>query len=524
MTKQSSPRLEHLVLLHGWGNDSRCWQPLLKCLNTSLPVTAIDLPGFGTNANLSWPDDEKLLQQLEQQLPHNCLLIGWSLGGMLAVKLAARAAHKITALVTIATNSRFIGSTASPGMAAATFCRFSRAFNTDAGAAWQQFCGLQAHGDKAMRKLLKQLKQWQPIAITPAWTQALEALARWDNRALLATSTLPSLHVFGQRDALIPIAATEQLRELGATVEIVDEAGHAPHISFPERVAQAITGIVSSITASTESGKQVTAFDKAAVARSFGRAAASYDGAAHLQRAVCRQLLREAENHWQPRRILDLGSGTGYGSQLLQRAFPAAQIIALDIAAEMLAFARNKRPVANGYIAADAEQLPLASGSIDLVFSSLALQWCYQLPQLFREIRRVMATNGRALIATLGPGTLRELEQSWAQVDNAVHVNRFLPADNWQSAARANGFNVAMLGEQRVMHCANTLNLMRDLKNIGAHNINHAAAKGLSSRNKLQQLKAAYESLRTAAGLPATYQVIYLNLSKDEAKGSIAAQ
>ncbi|MFC6981221.1 malonyl-ACP O-methyltransferase BioC [Microbulbifer taiwanensis] len=255
-------------------------------------------------------------------------------------------------------------------------------------------------------------------------------------------------------------------------------------------------------------------FDKSAVARSFGRAAQNYDSAAHLQRAVCRQLLSEADSVRAPKTILDLGSGTGYGSELLRRRFPQARIIALDLAEGMLQFARSERPVADFHIAADAEQLPLADGSVDLVFSSMALQWCYRLPQLFAELNRVLADGGRCLVATLGPGTLSELKDSWSRVDDGVHVNRFLSRSEWISAAAASGLPGELRIEERVLHFDSVRELMRELKSVGAHNVNRDAGRGLMVRGKLRRLAEAYEPLRSAAGLPASYEVIYLKLAQ----------
>lgn len=513
--------IANLVFIHGWGGDRRLWQPLLEQLQAqlALPVQTLDLPGFGSRAADPWPQDTQLFDQIYAQLPEDCLLIGHSLGGMLAAQLAARPAQaKIRGLITIAANASFVQCDDWPGMSGATFDGFLRQMTRDAEITWQQFCGLQARGDSEMRPLLRQLKQWRPQAFNGGFLQALACLGRWDNRALLGRLPIPALHLLGAGDALVPAAAAEELLRLGAHAEVLPDCGHAPHISQPERIAARILQFLhAQRRGNSDADASGATFDKTAVARSFGRAAASYDAAAHLQRAVCRQLLDTVDRNWQPRRILDLGSGTGYGSELLRQRFPRAEIIALDLAEGMLQFARSVRPVADAYIAADAEQLPLASGSVDLVFSSMALQWCYDLPQLFAELRRVTASGGRQLIATLGPGTLRELKESWAQVDRDVHVNRFLPQKEWLEAAAKAGLKAAVHREERVLHFDTSLQLMRELKNIGAHNVNRGAGQGLMSRARLRRLAAAYEPLRTGAGLPASYEIYYLDLKSASA-------
>ncbi|WP_346838644.1 malonyl-ACP O-methyltransferase BioC [Microbulbifer sp. SAOS-129_SWC] len=500
--------IEHLVLLHGWGGDARLWQPLVAALDGALPVTLLELPGFGDRAGEPWPGDDALLQSLYQQLPGNCLLLGHSLGGMLAARLAAQPGQdKIRALMTIAANGSFVQRGDWPGMEAQVFADFCQSMRAAPEATWEKFCGLQARGDRAMRSVLKQLKGWRPSAMGAAWGQALDCLGRFDNRETLPTISVPALHLFGDRDALVPAAAAQRLRAQGVAVEVLAGCGHAPQLSCPELVAEKIRDLAAAPRAGD------APFAKNAVAQSFGRAAASYDAAAHLQRAVCRQLLDGAEGNPAPQRILDLGSGTGYGSALLRRRFPQAQIIALDLAEGMLQYARAERPHADAYIAADAEQLPLADGSVDLVFSSMALQWCYRLPQLFAELRRVLADGGRCLVATLGPGTLAELKQSWAQVDDGIHVNRFLPQRDWQRAAAASGLCGDWQIETRVLHFEDVRRLMRELKSVGAHNVNRDAGRGLTGRAKLRRLAQAYESLRGEAGLPVSYEVIYLALA-----------
>ncbi|WP_105102358.1 malonyl-ACP O-methyltransferase BioC [Microbulbifer pacificus] len=505
----------NLALIHGWGGDSRCWSPLLNEMkNFSGQVVSIDLPGFGARAQDSWPDTETLLAQLEAQLPQDCLLLGWSLGGMLATQLAA-VSKKVRGLVTIATNARFVAQRDWPGMEAEMFAEFCRLQRAQPEKNWSRFCGLEARGDAEMRGLLKTLKSWQPLSIPDSWSDALDCLGDLDNREILAGFAVPALHIFGEGDALVPVTAAEQIEHAGGKVKIIASAGHCPHLSRPLEIVTLLREFSESLS------HQAAPLKKSSVARAFGRAAASYDAAAHLQRAVCRDLLSRAGEHWSPKRILDLGSGTGYGGELLRKRFPEAEIIALDLAPEMLAYALTHRPVCNGYVAADAEQLPLADKSIDLVFSSFALQWCYRLPQLFAEIRRVMAPGAHALISTLVPGTLYELQDSWATVDSDVHVNRFLPAEEWGEACESNGLEYIASVEQRVLHFDSVKSLMRELKSIGAHNVNRAAGKGLLSREKLRRFTDTYEQKRTGAGLPATYQVLYLQLV--QRKGEIAA-
>ncbi|WP_444912003.1 malonyl-ACP O-methyltransferase BioC [Microbulbifer sp. PAAF003] len=511
-------RVEHLVFLHGWGGSADLWQPLIESLarRTELQLHCIELPGFATQGAEDWPPLEALLQKLYQQLPPSCVLVGHSLGGMLAVRLASIAKQdKVLGLVTIAANACFVERDGWPGMAESTFKAFFDAFTSSPESTWERFCSLQARGDSSMRSLLKDLKAQKPQINSDAWRGALCCLAELDNRQYLEHLSVPALHLFGDRDALVPIEAARSIEACGGTVKVIPETGHLPHCTKADIVAEYLFELLESI-----GNPPADPFDKAAVARSFTRAAQGYDDCAHLQRAVCRQLLAQADDSCAPRMILDLGSGTGFGTELLRRHFPQSQIIALDLAEGMLKFARTQRPEADGYIVADAEQLPLAAGSIDLVFSSMALQWCYRLPQLFAELQRILAPEGRCLVATLGPKTLVELKQSWAQVDGGVHVNQFLPAEQWREAALHSDLSGLVTDELRLLHFDSLRQLMRELKGVGAHNINRAADKGMTGRRKLQHLSVAYENKREERGLPVTYEVIYMNLTACRAKKS----
>lgn len=260
-----------------------------------------------------------------------------------------------------------------------------------------------------------------------------------------------------------------------------------------------------------------SAIDKARVAASFSRCAASYDSVAQLQRDIGQQLIDQLPAS-APTRLLDLGSGTGYFGQLLRQRYPQSPLLSLDIAAGMLAYAREQRPLDNAHwLCGDAEHLPLADDSIELIFSSLAIQWCQHPGQLFAELARVLKPGGCALLATLGPETLTELRQAWAAVDDYVHVNRFVGAEALQQAMPA-GLSVERFDEQRRVLCYPQLRqLTHELKHLGAHNMNQGQPTGLTGRQRMLALKQAYEQFRDDKGLlPATYQVYYLILRKED--------
>ncbi len=504
----------NLVLLHGWGGDSRTWQPLLPALEKIARVTALDLPGFGGSSVLETFSLESLLEKIAAQLPDGSVILGWSLGAMLGVQLAARYPDKVRALIALAANAKFVASNDYPtAMPDVVNRKFNLSFAQDAQASLKFFYGLMAQGDNAERQLLKSLRKLMPEAVTDNWLPALELLRDLDNRAALAELRQPVLHLLADKDALVPVAAASAIAAINSVHKliVIAQASHAVHWSQPEKVAAEIEQFLR------KSFPANSMLDKRKVAQSFGRAAPTYDSVAQLQRDVGKHLLQYLpvaveENA----RVLDLGSGTGFFTRQLASRFDPACVIGLDIAEGMLQFARAQSPAHRiHWLCGDAEHLPLGSNSLDLLFSSLAIQWCSDLPQLLREMARVLKPGASMHIATLGPNTLHELKSAWQQVDNYVHVNHFYPQDELRLAAVAADLAIEHFAvEQRVMFFERLTELTRELKALGAHNINSGKPEGLTGRSRVAAFKSAYEQFRDERGLPATYEVFYLSVRK----------
>lgn len=521
-----------LVLLHGWGADSRSWQPLREALNDTFSITAIDLPGFG-DSPVSDDDVASVLARLDSLLPSRCVLVGWSLGGMLATLLAQRAPGRVAALITLAANACYVARPGWPhAMAAATMATFCAAFADNAVLCLKRFGALQASGDREGRAVTRQLREWQKIPEGPqqvAWLRGLDWLRELDLRPALRTLTVPSLHLFGSDDALVPAAAAADLAALAAgQTRVLEGCGHAFHVSQPALVAELMKTFLrehcpgGSFEGRPEDDADLEELpaeqlDKQAVARSFSRAAARYDSAAHLQRRLGERLLAGLPDDLRDvRTVLDLGCGTGYCLPALQAAYPSARLLAADLAEGMVAHARRERPVSAAWFCADAEQLPLQSGTIDVLFSNLAFQWCENLPQLAGELQRVLSPHGYAVFTTLGPGTLAELRQAWAAVDDAVHVNRFPGRDTVRDALLEAGFErIALEAVPEVVHYPVLAHLLRELKTLGANNINRGRPAALTGRARIRALEAAYEAFRDSGGLPATWEVYFIVARKD---------
>lgn len=254
-------------------------------------------------------------------------------------------------------------------------------------------------------------------------------------------------------------------------------------------------------------------FDTRHVRHAFGRAASTYDTHALLQDEVGRRLQERLDDiAFAPKRVLDVGSGTGRGTAALRKRYPKAQTIALDIALPMLDAARRHRSWLRPFarICADAEALPLSEASIDLLHSNLCLQWCGDLDAALGEFRRVLRADGLLLLSTFGPDTLQELRLAFAETDAAPHVSRFLDIHQIGDALIAAGFRDPVL-ERDVftLTYADTLTLMRELRAIGATNADIERSRGLTGKTRMREVAKAYEAFRVDDRLPATYEVVY---------------
>jgi len=253
--------------------------------------------------------------------------------------------------------------------------------------------------------------------------------------------------------------------------------------------------------------------DRPRLRAAFDRASESYEAAARLQAEVAAELLTRLDAFdFSPGIVLDLGAGTGRVTRELKRRYPRALVIALDLAPGMLRAARRNQPMWRRFarVCADALRLPLRSASVDIVFSSLMLQWCEPLDAALAEVRRVLRPDGHFAFSTFGPDTLQELRAAWAAVDAHTHVNRFIDVQGVGQSLTHAGLAEPVLDVDRIeIGYPDTLTLMRDLKAIGAHNATAGRPRTLLGRGRLERMSAAYEAFRRGTQLPATYEVIY---------------
>jgi pimeloyl-[acyl-carrier protein] methyl ester esterase len=236
-----------VVLLHGWALHGGLWGPWLATLAEHARLHVVDLPGHGYSR---WHDDitdiESLAQHVLPAVPPDATVLGWSLGGMVALELARRQPRHISALVLIATTPRFLaGDGWDYGMASDVLDGFGRGLAEDYRGTVRNFLALQTLGDENAAPALRELRSKLASHGEPdprALTAGLDFLRTADLRNALPGIDRPTLVIAGERDRLTsPVAGRELAMRLpSARFHVVERAGHAPFLSHPDEVLREV--------------------------------------------------------------------------------------------------------------------------------------------------------------------------------------------------------------------------------------------------------------------------------------------
>lgn len=258
--------------------------------------------------------------------------------------------------------------------------------------------------------------------------------------------------------------------------------------------------------------------DPLLVRRRFQRAASAGEAADPLSREVAQRMAERLDYiRISPRRILDLGSGRGLDQPALAQRFPAAERIAADFAWPALRHAQAPQTLLRKWLSrtaqlravcADARQLPLAGGSVSLVWSNLMLQWLTDPLPVFAEAHRVLESDGLFMFSTLGPDTLRELREALDDSEGR-HVHRFIDMHDLGDALVRAGFaNPVMDMDMLTVRYPDTDTLLRDLRRTGSSNAAQHRMPGLGRRSTRARLHAGIARLAQPGGFTVSFEIV----------------
>jgi pimeloyl-[acyl-carrier protein] methyl ester esterase len=241
-----------LVLLHGWGVNSGVWRFVSERLEQQFRVTYIDLPGFGLNAKClpESYDIDALASKVSKCLPLSCTLLGWSLGGLVAQKIAINEKESVNKLILLACSPKFIGDGDWPGIDLNVLAFFEQQLGQNFSQTLARFLAIQAMGSataKADIKLIKCAIEDFPSPSMEALKGGLKILVESDFRDQLGNLGIPTHWMFGKMDSLVPVNVSAQLANVqaNASYNIFAKASHAPFISHPEEFVDELLNILN---------------------------------------------------------------------------------------------------------------------------------------------------------------------------------------------------------------------------------------------------------------------------------------
>lgn len=248
------------------------------------------------------------------------------------------------------------------------------------------------------------------------------------------------------------------------------------------------------------------------VRRRFDRAAAGFDDADFVHGVTRDGLFARLEPVViDAKVVVDLGCATGAATAKLAKRFRGAKILAVDLSHQMLEQCRAKQGWLSKtrVIQASASALPLDDQSVDVVFSNLLLPWVSDLGDIAAEIARVLRKDGLFVFATLGPDSLLELRDAWADDAGHAHVNRFLDMHDVGDALVRSGLRDPVLDVDRLGVSYNSSqDLFRDLTAAGARNALHERNSTLVGKRRFAAMRERLEA-RSGGRISLDLELVY---------------
>jgi len=254
-------QIQQIVLLHGWACDSRIWQSMIPFFERYAKTVALDLNDYIESTldiesdKMSHIDDSVrvVVNDIAKQLSEGTLIIGWSLGGMLAAQLAVHHSEKIVGLITLASNPVFVSTDSwQEAMPSETFDAFFSLFKKNTQQALKRFTLLEVHGDEYSKDQLKYLKTTAVDSDPILLEKGLALLIGINNIEEMNKVACPALFCFGENDALVPISTVERMRstiKANAKIVCLDNSGHLLHHPI-EKLIRVLEPFLSSFTGS----------------------------------------------------------------------------------------------------------------------------------------------------------------------------------------------------------------------------------------------------------------------------------
>lgn len=228
-----------IILLHGWGMNKTIWAELVVQLPEDVQsrIQCLDLPGYGDNRiDLETYDLTTLTHWLATHINQPSIVIGWSLGGLLAQNLAYAFPEKVSKIGLVASSPKFMKTDGWPGIKPEVLTLFLSQLSQDHKKTVERFLAIQSMGSNSARQDIIALKNTVLKAELPsqvALQEGLRILQDVDLRAQLSRLSCPMFALFGKLDSLVPIEVESEITKLNTNIQTCrfDKSSHAPFIS-----------------------------------------------------------------------------------------------------------------------------------------------------------------------------------------------------------------------------------------------------------------------------------------------------
>lgn len=233
-------------MIHGWGLHGGIWDGLLPLLETHFRVTRVDLPGHGRSTRDGAATLDDMVRAVLAVAPARAGWVGWSLGGLVALRAALLEPARVRALAMIASTPCFVRKPDwQSAMQPELLDTFAAELAQDYQRTLDRFLALQVRGAAHATQVLKSLRATLHAGGSPQLAglrAGLDILRSTDLRGEAAQLQCAALLLMGERDTLVPIAAGQATAQLlpHAQLTVIEAAGHAPFISAPDNVANAL--------------------------------------------------------------------------------------------------------------------------------------------------------------------------------------------------------------------------------------------------------------------------------------------
>lgn len=244
---QSAGEGSDLILIHGWGMNSGIWQGVIPSLKQHFRVHWIDLPGFGDSSPLDDMRLETVAEHLLAKLPPDGIWLGWSLGGLIAMKAALMAPEAMKQLITVAATPCFTAQPGWKGVQPTVLSAFAEQLSHSPAQLIERFIALQSLGSPTAKqdlRLLKSMILQKPFAAPLGLKAGLDLLATSDLRGDIHQISVPWLRLYGRLDGLVPHESAQACDLLAPQSQrlIFDRASHAPFISCADLFVDHVVG------------------------------------------------------------------------------------------------------------------------------------------------------------------------------------------------------------------------------------------------------------------------------------------